>query len=112
MQELADKALVAFIKIVAQEAKVKGYTPSFQTASEVFQAPLQIPVRNSSCEGQTNAFFASRIVAELRRANDLNAYARHLGRPKIGQIYLYRRNFIGGLYTASEIFLTPRKTTV
>jgi hypothetical protein len=33
-------------------------------------------------------------------------------RRKIGQIYLYRRNSIGGFYGASEIFLTPRKTTV
>jgi hypothetical protein len=31
-------------------------------------------------------------------------------RRKIGQIYLYRRNFIGGFYGASERFLTPRKT--
>ena len=31
---------------------------------------------------------------------------------KKGQIYLYMRNFIGGLFGASEILLTPRKTTV
>jgi hypothetical protein len=38
--------------------------------------------------------------------------AKGFRRGKIGQIYLYRRNFIGGFYGASEIFLTPRKTTV
>ena len=36
----------------------------------------------------------------------------HLRRRKIGEIYLCRRNFIGAFYGASEIFLTPRKTTV
>ena len=30
---------------------------------------------------------------------------------KIGQIYMYRRNFIVGFYGVSEIFRTPRKTT-
>jgi dynein heavy chain len=33
-------------------------------------------------------------------------------RGKIGEICLCRINFIGGFYRASEIFLTPRKTTV
>ena len=31
---------------------------------------------------------------------------------KIGQMYLYSRNFIGAFYGVSEIFLTPRKRTV
>ena len=31
---------------------------------------------------------------------------------RVRQIYLYGRYFIGGFYAASEIFLTPRKTTV
>ena len=37
---------------------------------------------------------------------------REFRRRKIGQMYLYRRNFIGGFYGASEKFLTPPKTTV
>jgi hypothetical protein len=32
-------------------------------------------------------------------------------RREISQIYLYRRNFIGGFYGDSETFLRPRKTT-
>ena len=35
-----------------------------------------------------------------------------LGRRKIGQSFLHRRNFIGGFYGATEIFLRPRKTPV
>ena len=35
-----------------------------------------------------------------------------LGRREIGRIYLYRRNFMGGFHGVSEVFLTPRKTTV
>ena len=43
------------------------------------------------------------------RAGEVPARLR---RRKLGQIYLYRRNFIRGFYGASEIFLTPRETTV
>ena len=51
-------------------------------------------------------------------ANPMQLYTGGIADPadfrrrKIGQIYLYRRNFTGGFYGASEIFLTPRKTTV
>ena len=37
--------------------------------------------------------------------------AQPLRRRKIGRRYLCRRNFQGGFYGASEIFLTARKTT-
>ena len=46
------------------------------------------------------------------RSSRATTYEERIRRRKIGQIYLYRRNFIGGFYGASEIFLTPRKTTV
>ena len=36
----------------------------------------------------------------------------HFRRRKVGQMYPYRRIFIAGFYGASEIFLTPSKTTV
>ena len=54
--------------------------------------------------------FARAMTSFLNRfpRNSLSCFRRR----KIGQIYLCSRNFIGGLSGASEIFLTPRKTTV
>ena len=50
----------------------------------------------------------------LKKVLDASAGApdAEFRRRKIGQIYLYRINFIGGFYGSSEIFLTHRKTTV
>ena len=42
----------------------------------------------------------------------LELRAAHVRRGKMGEIYIYRINFIGGFYGASEIFLIPRKTAV
>ena len=46
------------------------------------------------------------------RRRDAEPGGELLRRRKIGQTYLHRRNFIGGFYGVSDIFLTPCKTTV
>ena len=58
-----------------------------------------------------------RLVAHVRvpldvQLQDARAGLLLLRRRQIGQIYLHGRNFMGGFYEASEIFLTPRKRTV
>ena len=83
---------------------------------EAARAEFLYQMRWRFLRGLEGAFIDYRKIDADPQWDDHERLAREtperVRRRDIGQLYLYMRNFMGGFYGASEIFLRPRKTKV